>query len=108
MSRKIIDCKSFEIFLENFYDGVSFIKVTSLQCLDCNFALKTTHHKLFLKYVLETCLKKNKKRKSFFFRKSLLWTSVSIKLQRGSTKLQILSKKKAHVRPSCVHEYIHR
>ena len=108
MSRKIIDCKSFEISLENFYDGVSFIKVTSLQCLDCNFALKTTHHKLFLKYVLETCLKKNKKRKSFFFRKSLLWTSVSIKLQRGSTKLQILSKKKAHVRPSCVHEYIHR
>ena len=69
MSRKLIYCKSFETFLENFYDGVSFSKVTSLQRLDCNFALKRTHHKFFLEYVLKICLKKNKKRKPFFSEK---------------------------------------
>ena len=41
--RNIIDCKSLEISQENFYDGVSFSKVTGLHCSDSNFAIKRTH-----------------------------------------------------------------
>ena len=67
MLRKIIDCESLESSQENVYDGVSFSKVASLQCSDCNLALKRTHHRFFLKYVPKTsCLKKNKKIKSIF------------------------------------------
>ena len=40
MLRNIIDGKSFEISHENVYEGVSFSKVTNLQCSDCNFAIK--------------------------------------------------------------------
>ena len=39
----IIDCKSLEISQENFYDGVSFSKVTGLHCSDGNFAIKRIH-----------------------------------------------------------------
>ena len=47
---------------ENFYDGASFIKFTSLHCSDCNFTIKRTHHRFFLEYVPKTvCLRKNKK-----------------------------------------------
>ena len=58
MLRKIIDDKSLEISQESVYEGVSFSKVTNLQCLDCNFAIKIAHHKYFLEYVPKTnCLK---------------------------------------------------
>ena len=70
---KITDCKSSETSQEYFYDGVSFSKNTNLQCSDCNFAIKTTHHRLFLEYLPKTsCLKENKKRKSLFFEKKVL------------------------------------
>ena len=59
MLRKIIDGKSLEISQENVYEGVSFSKVTNLQCSDCNFAIKIAHHRYFLEYVPNTsCLKK--------------------------------------------------
>ena len=59
MLRKIIDGKSLGISQENVYEGVSFSKVTNLQCSDCNFAFKIAHRKYFLKYVPKTsCLKK--------------------------------------------------
>ena len=69
---KITDQESFEISQENFYDDVSFSKNTNLQCSNCNFAIKRTHHRCFQEYLPKTSyLKKNKKRKSlfFFFRK---------------------------------------
>ena len=67
---KITDCKNLEISQENFYDEVSFSKVTNLQCSDCNFAIKRTLHRFFLEYVPKTsCLKKKKKRKSLLFEK---------------------------------------
>ena len=40
---------SLEIFQENVYDGVSFNKVTNLECSDCNFAMKITHYRYSLK-----------------------------------------------------------
>ena len=59
MLRKITDGKSLEIFREKVYEGVPFSKVTNLQCSDCNFAIKTAHHRYFLEYVPKTsCLKK--------------------------------------------------
>ena len=58
MLRKIIDDKSLEISQENLYEGVSFSKVTNLQCSDCNFAIEIAHHRYFLEYVPKTgCLK---------------------------------------------------
>ena len=58
MLRKIIDSKSLRISQENIYEGVSFSKVTKLQCSDCNFPIKI-HHRYFLEYVPKTsCLKK--------------------------------------------------
>ena len=72
MLGKITDCESLEISQENFYDGVSFSKVTNLQCLDCNFSVKRTHHRFFLEYVPKTsCLKRNKKTKSLLFEKKV-------------------------------------
>ena len=64
---EIIDCESLKISQENFYEGVSFSKVASLQYSDCNFPIPRTHYKLSLEYVPKT--KKNKKRKSLFFEK---------------------------------------
>ena len=59
MLRKIIDSKSLEISQENVYEGVSFSKVTNLQCSDCNFAIKIAHHRCYTEYVPKTsCLKK--------------------------------------------------
>ena len=59
MLRKIIDGKSLKISKENVYEGVSFSKVTNLQCSGCNFAIKIAHHRYFLEYVSKTsCLKK--------------------------------------------------
>ena len=59
MLRKVIDCGSLNISQEHFYGGVSFSKVTSLQCLGCNFAMNRTHYRFFLEYVTNTsCLKK--------------------------------------------------
>ena len=59
MLRKIIDGKSLEISQENVYEGVSFSKVTNLQCSDCNFAITIQLIRYFLKYVPKTsCLKK--------------------------------------------------
>ena len=64
MFRKIIDGESLKIFQKNFYNGVSFIKVTSLQLSDCNFTIKRPHHRFFLEYVLKTsCLNKTILRK---------------------------------------------
>ena len=59
MLRKIIDGKSLEISQENVYAGVSFSKVTNLNCSDCIFAIKIAHHRYFIQYVAKTnCLKK--------------------------------------------------
>ena len=59
MLLKIIDGKSWEISQENVYDGVSFSKVTNLQCSNCNLAIKITHHRYFFENVPNTsCLKK--------------------------------------------------
>ena len=58
--RTIINGKSLEISQENVYEGVSFSKVTNLQCSGCNFAIKIAHHRYFLEYVPKTsCLKKH-------------------------------------------------
>ena len=95
---KITDQESFEISQENFYDDVSFSKNTNLQCSNCNFAIKRTHHRCFQEYLPKTSyLKKNKKRKSLFFfsEKSLSWTSTLIKLQSYSTQSPIFSKKQS-------------
>ena len=68
MLGEITDCERLEISQDNFYDEVSFSKVTKLQCSDCNFVIKKTHYSFFLEYVPKTsCLKKNKK--SLFLRK---------------------------------------
>ena len=59
-----IYCESLEITQKSVRDGVSFGKVTSLQCSDCNFTIKRTHHKYFQEYVPKTnCIKKNILRK---------------------------------------------
>ena len=59
MLRKRIDGKSLEISQEKVYEGVSFSKVSNLQCSDCYFAIKIAHHRYFLEYVPKTsCLKK--------------------------------------------------
>ena len=42
-------------FLRKTSEGISFSKVTNLQCSDCNFAIKTAHHRYFLEYVPKTC-----------------------------------------------------
>ena len=64
MLRKIIDGKSVKISQENVYEGVSFTKVTSLQCSDCNFAIKIAHHSTFWnKYRKLAVLKNNILRK---------------------------------------------
>ena len=101
MLRKTIDCESAETSQENFYDGVSFSKVASLQCSDCNFAIKRTHHRLFLEYVQKKeYLKKNKKRKSLFFRKKSI-VDYRLSCSPVVNKLQILPKSRARVRSSC-------
>ena len=70
--RKIIDWESLKIFQKNFYNGVSFIKVTSLLFSDCNFTVKRTHNRFFLAYVPKTsCLKKNILRKDSMVDKDL-------------------------------------
>ena len=51
---------SLEIFQENVYDGVSFNKVTNLQCSDCNFAIKITHHRYFFENVPTQAVLKNR------------------------------------------------
>ena len=57
--RKIIHCKSLEISQENFYEGVSFSTVESLQYSDCNFAIKRTHYRFLFENLPKTsCLKK--------------------------------------------------
>ena len=58
MLRKITDGKCLEISQESVYEGVSFSKVTNLQCSDCSYAIKIAHHRYFLEYVPKTsCLK---------------------------------------------------
>ena len=80
MLRKITDDKSLEISQENAYEGISFRKVTNLQCSDCNFVIKIVIIKIvienvvikiviinFLEYVPKTsCLKKQ-----YFEKKSM-------------------------------------
>ena len=44
MLRKIIDWESLKTFQKNFYNGVSFSKVTSLQLSGWNFTIQRTHH----------------------------------------------------------------
>ena len=57
--RKIIHIKSSENSDGNFYDGVSFSTVKSLQFSDCNFAIKRIYHIFFLENVPKTsCLQK--------------------------------------------------
>ena len=69
--RKIIDCKSLENSQQNFYDGVSSSKVTSLQFSDWNFTMKRIHHRFILENVRKnSCLKKRKK--IFFLRKKCI------------------------------------
>ena len=60
MLRKIIDGKSLEISQENVYEGVSFIKVTNLQCSDCISAIKIAHHIYFLEQYLKNNILRKK------------------------------------------------
>ena len=60
MLRKIIDGKSLEISQKNVYEGISFSKVTNLQCSDCNFAIKIAYHRYYRKLAV---LKNNISRK---------------------------------------------
>ena len=59
MLRKIIDGKSLEISQENVYEGVSFNKVTNLQCSDCIFAIKIAHHRCFWNMYRKLAVLKN-------------------------------------------------
>ena len=78
--------QKFENLSEKILWWSSFSKVTSLQCSDGNFAIKRTHHRLFLESVAKTrCFKKNT------LRKNIWWTSVLIKLQPCRTQRSILS-----------------
>ena len=68
-----------------------------LQCSDCNFAIKRTHHRLFLEYVLKTsCFKNNILRKK---------STVDQRLNKAAdlqyTILNFFQKSGAHVRPAC-------
>ena len=55
---KITVGESLTISRKNFY-GVCFSKLTNLQCSECKFAIKRTHRRYFLEYVLKTsCLKR--------------------------------------------------
>ena len=90
MLRKITDCKSLKISQKNYM-------MEFLQCSDCNFAIKGTHHRLFLEYVLKTsCFKKNILRKK---------STVDQRLNKAAdlqyTILNFFQKSGAHVRPSC-------
>ena len=58
MLRKITDWESLGISQKNFYNEVSFSKVTSLQFSECNFTIKRFHYRLFLEYVSKTSLKR--------------------------------------------------
>ena len=85
MLRKIIDGKSLEISRENDYEGVSFSKVTNLQCSDCNFAIKIAHGRYFSEYVPKTsCLKKQ------YFEKKVYNGPVTDKLQPCRTQPSVL------------------
>ena len=70
--RKIIDGKSLENSQGNFYGGVSFSKVISLQFSDCNFAIKRIHHRFFLENVPKTSCFFLKKESLFLNKKSIL------------------------------------
>ena len=72
MLQKIIDCGSLEICQENFYDGVSFSKVTSLKCSGCNSAIKRIHHRLFFENVTKASCLKKKIKNSIFLRKKYI------------------------------------
>ena len=50
----LIDWESLEISQENVYDGVYFSKVTELQCIDYNSAIKTLLYRFFLEYIPKT------------------------------------------------------
>ena len=54
----------------NFYDGVSFSRVISLQFSDCNFTVKIIHRRFFWKVYQAVAVLK-KERKSFFEKKSI-------------------------------------
>ena len=97
MLQKIIDCKCLDIFQKKICDGVSFSKVTSLQCSDCNFTIKRTHHRFFLDYVLKTsCIKKTILRK-----KSVVDKRHNKVAALLCTALSFIKKNGAHVLPSC-------
>ena len=49
MLRRIIDCQSFKNSQENFYNGVCFSKVVSLQCADCTLFSENVPKTSFLK-----------------------------------------------------------
>ena len=67
MLRKIVDCERLKILQENFHDGVSFSKVTSLKYSDCNFTIKRTQQRFFLGlYQKLAVLKRIKREKDFF------------------------------------------
>ena len=60
MLRKKTYWESLIISQKNFYDRVSFSRVTSPQFSDCNCTIKRTHRRFFLEYIPKTsCLKKN-------------------------------------------------
>ena len=101
MLRKIIDGKSLEISQKNVYEGVSFSKVTSLQCSDCNFAIKRTHRRFVLEYVTKTCCLETTKSKSFFEKKVNRGPTSSSSCSPVVYNPQFYQKSGAHVRPSC-------
>ena len=102
MLRKITDDNSLEISQENVYEGISFRKVTNLQCSNCNFAMKIAHHRYFLEYVPKTsCLKKHFEKKNIFRKKTTVDQLLNKVATLQYTALSLMKKNGAHVRPAC-------
>ena len=91
MLRKIINSESLKISQKNFYDRVSFSKVTSQECSDCDFTIKRTHQSFFVEYVPKTSyLKRNILRKN-----SMVDQGLNKVTNLGRIKPSILSKKQS-------------
>ena len=97
MLRKKFDCGSLKIFQKNFYNRVSFSRVTSLQFSDCSFNIQRTHRRFFLEYIPKTiCLKKN-----ILIKNSMVDQHLDKVADRQYNTLNFIKKSGAHVRPSC-------
>ena len=86
------DCKSLENSQENFFDGVSFSKVISLQFSDCNFAIKRINLRLFLEKVLKTSYFLKNKESLFLRKKSIVGQRLDNPAAMQRTALNFIKK----------------